>query len=70
MAFHASIGRKTMRNGRLWAMLAASVAAGTLTIAAARAQTLSGQVASDAEPTMEGVLVTAKSKEPTSRSPW
>jgi len=49
-----------MVRGQLWSIFAAGVAASALMTAAASGQGLSGNVSSAAEPTMEGVLVTAK----------
>ena len=49
-----------MVRGQLWSMFAAGVAASALMTAAASGQGLSGNVSSAAEPTMVGVLVTAK----------
>ena len=49
-----------MNQRRLLSTLAAGVAAGALLAGSAMAQGLSGNVTSAAEPTMEGVLVTAK----------
>ena len=49
-----------MVRGQFWSIFAASVAASALMTATACGQGLTGSVTSAAEPTMEGVLVTAK----------
>ena len=49
-----------MKKQNLWAFLTTGVAVSALMAGAASAQGLSGSVASAAEPTMEGVLVSAK----------
>ena len=49
-----------MKQRKILAFLTAGVAAGALTAGGAFAQGLSGKVTSEAEPVMEGVLVSAR----------